>query len=107
MNCKNCGQEITDDNVKYCPSCGNDLKSNPVAEKSEKSFGWIVFGFFFPIIGFILYLVFRREYPVKAKSVKKGALVGLVVEVIVVIIYAVISCMVLGAIAGSDYALMM
>jgi len=52
--------------------------------------GWSVLGFFFPIIGFILYLIWKDQQPMNAKSAGKGALIGVVVSVIFGIIYGVL-----------------
>lgn len=43
--------------------------------------GFAALGFFFPLIGLILYLVWKDESPLKAKSCGKGALAGFLVSV--------------------------
>ena len=57
------------------------------------SAGMTVLGFFFPLVGLILYLVFKDEMPLKAKSAGKGALIGVitgaVVSVLIIILYVV------------------
>ncbi len=40
--------------------------------------GFAVLSFFFPIVGLILYLVWNDQYPLKAKSCGKGALIGVI-----------------------------
>ena len=37
-------------------------------------FGYAAIGFFIPLVGLILYLVWRAEYPLRARSCGKGAL---------------------------------
>ena len=46
------------------------------------STGFNVLSFFFPIIGFILYLVWNDKTPIKAKSVGKSALIGFIVNAV-------------------------
>ena len=40
--------------------------------------GFAVLSFFFPLVGLILYLVWNDQYPLKAKSCGKGALIGVI-----------------------------
>ncbi len=88
MYCKNCGKEI-DDRAVICPYCGvavneEKLKQMNGAAKSDDapSVGFAVLCFFLPILGLILYLVWKDEYPLKAKSCGKGALIGVITEVV-------------------------
>lgn len=46
------------------------------------SFGWAVLGFFFPLVGLILFLVWKDEKPVSAKQAGMGALVSVIVDVV-------------------------
>ena len=48
--------------------------------------GFAVLGFFFPVIGLILYLVWRETLPLRARSAGKGAIIGVVIYVALVII---------------------
>ena len=45
------------------------------------SFGWAVLGFFFPIVGLILVLVWKQSKPKCAKMAGIGALVGVGISV--------------------------
>ena len=57
------------------------------------SFGWAVLGFFFPIVGLILFLVWKSEKPVSAKQAGIGALASVISTVvlwILLIVFAVI-----------------
>ena len=84
MFCKNCGKEINDQAV-ICPYCGvadDKSKLNQMSDQTKKydypSAGYAILCFFFPIVGLILYLVWRDLYPLKANSCGKGALIGIV-----------------------------
>lgn len=46
--------------------------------------------FFFPVVGLILWLVWKDNLPLRAKSCGKGAIIGVIVEVAVVILYVVL-----------------
>ena len=89
MFCKNCGKEI-DDKAVVCPHCGVATGNTTSKPDDASSMGWAVLGFFFTLIGFILYLVWKQEDPLRAKSVGKGALIGLIVSVVLGIIYGVV-----------------
>ena len=74
MFCKNCGKEI-DDRAEICPNCGVRVKGSSGAGDAPSA-GFGVLGFFFPLIGLILYLVWKSDFPLKARSCGKGALIG-------------------------------
>ena len=46
------------------------------------SFGWAVLGFFFPIVGLILFLIWKTEKPGSAKQAGMGSLVSVIVSVV-------------------------
>ena len=96
MFCKKCGAEISDDAV-ICTKCGCATDNyNPVPAKpvDAKSGGFAVLGFFFPLIGFILWLIWKNEMPLRASSCGKGALIGVISVVLlwVICIVAGVSC---------------
>lgn len=95
MFCKNCGEEI-DDNAVVCPKCGVAVKEVAAATAADDApnMGFAVLGFFFPIVGLILYLVWHTDYPLKAKSCGKGALIGFCVGMVSSILMVVmVTCM--------------
>lgn len=105
--CSKCGKEIMDDAV-ICIHCGCSTVNNPNPAPSAPdapSTGFAVLGFFFPLVGLIMYLVMRDTTPLKAKSAGKGALIGVCVEVGLSILYAIIVGVFLGSYAGSYYNL--
>ena len=87
MFCKNCGSSINDEAV-VCPHCGC-ATGKVTREADASSAGWAILGFFIPLIGLILYLIWKPEYPLRAKSAGKGALIGVIVSVVVYILYFV------------------
>lgn len=69
-----------------------ELETNPNNNPGDiPSFGYAVLGFFVPMAGLILYLVWREETPLRAKSAGKGALVGVIVWVGLSVIMAILS----------------
>lgn len=106
MYCKYCGK-IIDDDSKYCVNCGNNMNNDnsgtvPVDAPSK---GFAILGFFIPIIGLILYLVYERKQPKRAKSAGKGALIGfitkIVVYIVIVILYIIFASSMIKSIMGN------
>ena len=94
MYCKHCGRTV-DDTSSYCNNCGAriDNKSNANNSEDNSSFGFAILGFFIPIVGLILILIYEEKKPKRAKSAGKGALIGFitksVLSIILVILYVV------------------
>lgn len=59
------------------------------------SFGWAVLGFFIPIAGLILYLVWRTEKPLSARRAGIGALVSVIVGAVFTVLLIVVEAVVL------------
>ena len=93
--CRNCGHEIHDEAV-VCTHCGvpQTVKRNSNVN-DDGNISWGLLGFCVPIVGLILYLVWKDDQPNNAKIAGKGALISTVVSIIVSIIYIVIMVMVL------------
>jgi hypothetical protein len=94
--CGNCGTELEDE-AAFCTQCGsrqtygttNKNKYSQAASDDAPSFGYAALGFFMPMIGLILYLVWNNEYPLRAKSCGKGAIIGFIINVVLGVCLAV------------------
>lgn len=91
MYCKNCGRTV-DDTSSYCNNCGARIDNKPNADASEDSLslGFAIFGFFIPIVGLILFLIYEEKKPKRAKSAVKGALIGFITEIVLAIILVIL-----------------
>lgn len=122
MFCSKCGKEVSSTD-KFCPSCGekvvgvetnagyqsmyqdnpgyqatNQTPYTPVSNNDEPNVGFMILSFFVPIVGIVLYCIWNKEYPLKAKSCLKGFIGSIV-------FYAIIVCCSISAIAkfANDY----
>lgn len=84
MYCSNCGKEI-DDLSKHCVYCGVPTNSQNTSSniQDDNQTGCLIGGlcFFFPIVGLILYLIWKETKPESAKFAGKWALIGFIVNV--------------------------
>ncbi len=80
MYCKNCG-EIIDDQAVICPKCGvaQTTLQKGTSLADHGGFLWGLLGFLFPLVGLILFLVWRDDKPLNARAVGIGALVSVIV----------------------------
>lgn len=99
MFCPKCGAPVNP-GARFCNRCGASLSTPessqsypdaPARSEDSGSFGWAVLGFFIPIVGLILYLVWRSEKPRSARQAGRGALVSVILNVILVILVAALS----------------
>ena len=101
MYCHNCGKEVTIEG-RYCPFCGAEIRpfaSQDIGyvpidqtqpshsydyqrpyyrEDDGPHMGFAILSFLFPIVGIILFIIWNKEYPQKAKSCLKGFISGIV-----------------------------
>lgn len=91
MYCKNCGRPV-DDTSSYCNNCGARIDNKPNADVSEdnSNLGFAILGFFIPIVGLILFLIYEEKKPKRAKSAGKGALIGFITEIVLAIILVIL-----------------
>ena len=92
MYCKNCGRPV-DDTSSYCNNCGARIDNKPNADVSENNsnLGFAILGFFIPIVGLILFLIYEEKKPKRAKSAIKGTLIGFITEIVLAIILVILS----------------
>ena len=87
---KNCGKEI-DDNAVVCPHCGVIQKEELVQNTVDNGgFLWGLLGCCIPIVGLILFLVWRDTKPKTSRAAGIGALVGVICVAIYYIVIIVI-----------------
>lgn len=84
MFCEKCGKEMHNEAV-VCVGCGaavNGVGSNVQQDPNDSSsIGLNILSFLFPIVGLILYLVYSKTAPLRAKGAGKFALIGVGVSV--------------------------
>lgn len=86
--CNSCGATVPD-NATVCPYCGNAVtptqSSNALYQENraddQPSTGLNVLSLFIPLVGWILYFVYKNETPVKAGSCAKWAWIGFGISV--------------------------
>lgn len=76
MYCENCGAQISKE-AYVCPKCGVKVNNNQtnVEDKPNMALN-IVSLLLIPLLGIILYFVWRKDTPIKAKSILTYALIG-------------------------------
>jgi uncharacterized membrane protein YvbJ len=100
MFCRNCGKEIPNDSL-ICNYCGaHQTGAQQVSNSNDGPIGALgILCFLFPILGLILYLVWKDPMPIKAKGAGKAALWGFIVGIVLWIIWVII----IAATASSGY----
>lgn len=95
------------------PSANRGAKSQNVSatqsqqtDSEGSTVGWGILGFFIPIVGFILWLIWKDEHPARAKSAGIGCLVSICLGVVGVILYVVLVFVILDIGVGA-YASML
>lgn len=80
--CKKCGTELNESD-RVCGNCGTPVGStNQLTTNSTEdtgNFGWGLLGFCIPIVGLILFLIWREEKPLNAKAAGIGAIIGFII----------------------------
>lgn len=80
--CIHCGAEM-EDIAAVCPKCGTPTQAQ-VEDKPDTAMN--VLAFFIPLVGLILYLVYRDRQPRRAKGIGKFALIGLSVGIVIALV---------------------
>lgn len=76
--------------------------STPAQSQDSGSFGWAVLGFFIPLVGLVLWLVWRETKPRDSKMSRNGFITGVIVWVALSIIYTVAMGAMLASIAAAQ-----
>ena len=84
--CKNCGKEI-EDNAVICVHCGVSRETKPTVVDNG-GFGWGLLGCCIPIVGLILFLVWKDTKPKTSKAAGMGALVSVIISIVWYILVA-------------------
>lgn len=96
--CKNCGTQLGDQ-ASFCPNCGTAQNAVPVqnpytpvapAPVDKGGFWWGALGCCIPIVGLILFLVWKDTKPNTAKSAGKGALISVILGVVFYVLYFIL-----------------
>ena len=99
-HCVHCGNQLTDKAV-VCVVCGRS-PGKASAHDDKKSFKFAFWSFLFPLVGIVLYLVWKDKYPLKARSSLRGAIWGVITALIVAIALIVLMAMGIYSILDSD-----
>lgn len=84
----------TSPNVQTQPVQSAQVVPQPTVQDNG-SFGWAVLGFFIPIAGLILYLVWRTEKPLSARRAGIGALVSAIVGAVLTVLLIIVEVAIL------------
>ncbi len=102
MYCKHCGKMV-DDNSNFCSNCGMrfDDRKNFNDTDDSSSVGFAILGFFIPLVGLILFLVYESKRPKRAKSAGIGALVGFITKIVISIVCVILCFVFASSIIGN------
>jgi len=90
MFCPKCGKKNVD-TAEFCLSCGENLKIKATEASQESSVGPIGILFFcIPLVGAIMYFVWKDAKPEKAKKACHLALWGVGVGIVIQILSTII-----------------
>lgn len=67
-----------------------EQKDEPKKDDHSNAVAFGIISFFVPILGFILFAIWRKEYPERSKACLIGAIVAIAISVSISIIYRVI-----------------
>ncbi len=72
--CRKCG-EIIDDEAVVCPKCGVAQRNFENNVMDNGGFGYIALGCCIPVVGLVLYILWKDEKPNTAKNILIGMLI--------------------------------
>ena len=89
-------------NRRYESGVQTATSTQAQSAKEGGTAGWGVLGFFFPLVGFILWLVWKDDRRARSRSAGIGCLVSVCLSVVGGILYGIILGIILAS--GTDYA---
>lgn len=95
MYCLKCGTKLPE-NSSFCSECGTSVnevlnsQNANIKKESNDVFGWGILGFFIPVAGLILYLIWKQERPKASKAAGLGALICLILNIAILIFFFLI-----------------
>lgn len=90
-------------NSRYESGVQKATSTQAQSAKEDGTAGWGVLGFFFPLVGFILWLVWKDDHPARSKSAGIGCLVSVCLGGVGAILYGILFGIFLAAGNGYDY----
>lgn len=72
----------------------NQIQQNP---DDKGGFGWGLLGFCIPIVGLVLWLVWKNDKPITAKVAGKGALISVCIGIVLWILNLILTIFMAGA----------
>ena len=79
-----------DNNLAQCPYCNTPVSQNQIVVEDNGSMWWGVLGCCVPIVGLVLYIVWKDTKPQSGKKAGIGALIGFVLGTILPIAFYMI-----------------
>lgn len=98
MFCKNCGKYIRG-NSAYCKRCKSlllfsrrknldkELSDEYYSEKDRNSIGADVISFIMPLIGIILFFIYKDTLPRKSRSIAESLILGCIVWAALIVMF--------------------
>ncbi|MEG2274476.1 MAG: zinc ribbon domain-containing protein [Clostridia bacterium] len=80
----------------------NQQQKNENLDSAESTVGWGFLGFFIPLAGLILFCIWQKDFPKRAKSAGIGALVSVILWIVLGVILGLVLPMLLAAAIASD-----
>lgn len=98
--CSDCGSELNE-NQNVCLKCGAIIKNTNTrdisATRDKGSVGWALLGFFIPLLGFILYLLWKNTNPNDAKQAGTGAFISFISFISFIVLYFILMVIVVSS----------
>ena len=97
--CQNCGASLENVGPSVSTQTTNNTANN-YAPAEEGAIGWGFLGFFIPIAGLILFIVWRNDKPKSSKAAGIGALISVIIGVVGLIFYIIFAVALAGLMLG-------